>query len=84
MSCQWKPFTGGKIQPFVTAGQEDRFFVLTAALTRRKKITAVREEPTFTAKPPPEVSFKGMVAVGEGGEGVILSSQIDPQLMTDV
>ena len=23
-------------------------------------------------------------AVGEGGEGVILSSQIDPQLMTDV
>ena len=43
-----------------------------------------REEPVFTAKPPPEVSFKGMVAVGEGGEGVILSSQIDPQLMTDV
>ena len=25
-----------------------------------------------------------VVAVGEGGEGVILSSQIDPQLMTDV
>ena len=25
-----------------------------------------------------------MVAVGEGGEGVISSSQIDPQLMTDV
>ena len=38
--------------------------------------------PPSTARKKRKETIGG--AVGEGGEGVILSSQIDPQLMTDV